>query len=100
MKFYRDNFPQATVTPKMHMLERHIVKQIKKWKFGMGLLGEQGAESIHSNFNTIERSYAGIPNKKDRLLRVTQEHHLRIDPENIVLAPPLKKRKLKTNEKE
>ena len=63
----------------MHMLERHIVKQIKK---EMGLLGEQGAESIHSNFNTIERSYAGIPNKKNRLLRVTQEHHLRIDPEN------------------
>ena len=95
MSFYRTAFPEASVTPKMHMLERHIVNQIMKWKFGMGLLGEQGAESIHSSFNSIARSYAGIPNQKDRLLRVTQEHHLRVDPENITLAPSVKKRKTK-----
>ncbi len=94
MKYYRENFPNASVTPKMHMMERHIVKQVTKWKFGMGLLGEQGAEGIHANFNAIERSYSGIPNSKDRLLRVTQEHHLRVDPENIVVAPTIKKRKI------
>ncbi len=73
--------------------KRHIVKQVTKWKFGMGLLGEQGAESIHANFNAIEKSYSGIPNSKNRLLRVTQKHHLRVDPENIVVAPTIKKRK-------
>ena len=94
MTYYRENFPNASVTPKMHLLERHTVKQVSKWKFGMGLLGEQGAESIHSNFNDIERAYLGIPNKKDRLLRVTQEHHLRIDPENVILKPIVKKIKI------
>lgn len=65
----------------------------------MGLLGgEQGAESIHASFNSIERSYAGIANKKDRLLRVVQEHYLRIDPDNVALAPPVKKRKVEDKE--
>jgi hypothetical protein len=63
----------------------------------MGLMGEQGADSIHTTFNSIERSYSGIPNKKDRLLRITQEHHLRIEPENLVLAPTVKKRKIDTS---
>ena len=70
------------------------MKQMDMWKFGMGLLGEQGTESIHTKFNTIERSYSGIPNGKDRLLRVVQEHHLTIDPENIVLTPLVKRRKV------
>ena len=94
MKYYREKFPNSSVTPKMHMLERHIVTQTAKWGFGMGLLGEQGAESIHAKFNSMERAYSGIPNKKDRLLRVVQEHHLTIDPDNLVLLPTVKKRKL------
>ena len=81
----------------MHMMERHIVKQTAEWKFGMGLLGEQGAESIHAKFNSIERSYSGIPNAKDRLKRVVQEHFLTTDPENIAVTPILKKRKVKTS---
>ena len=78
----------------MHMMERHIVTQIRQWKVGMGILGEQGAESIHAWFNCIERSYAGIPNRKDRLLRVMQEHYLKIDQnlQNLVLTPPQKKK--------
>ena len=91
MRYYRENFPDASITPKMHMMEKHLLPQIQTWKVGMGVLGEQGAESIHACFNLLERSYAGIPNKKDRLLRVMQEHFLKIDPENLVLAPPQKK---------
>ena len=93
MEHYRSSFSDHTITPKMHMMERHLIPQIQKWKFGMGYLGEQGAESIHASFNSIERSYLGIPNKVDRLLRVVQEHHLRIEPDNLSLAPPAKKRK-------
>jgi len=33
----------------------------------------------------------GIPNKVTRLLRVVQEHHLCIEPENVCLAPPIKR---------
>ena len=91
MQYYRKSFPHATITPKMHMIERHMVKQTTKWMFGMGLLREQGAESIHAKFNSIERAYAGIPNLKDRLKRVVQEHFLTIDPENTVVTPvPMK----------
>ena len=75
------------------MMHKHLVPQLTEWKFGMGFLGEQGAESIHASFNSIERSYLGIPNKKDRLQRVMQEHHLCIDSENNDLQPPIKKRK-------
>lgn len=97
MRFYKETFPDASITPKMHMMEKHVVPQTRLWKVGMGVLGEQGAESIHACFNGIEKSYAGIPNKKDRLLRVMQEHYLKIDPENLVLAPPPKKRSKKSH---
>ena len=93
MNYYRKEFSDASVTPKMHMMENHLIPQVQKWKFAMGFLGEQGAESIHASFNSIERSYVSIPNKVDRLLRVMQEHLLRIDPENRYLAPKLPKKK-------
>ncbi len=51
MKFYREHFPHATVTPKMHMLEKHVVDWLDEWQVGIGLMGEQGAESIHAYFN-------------------------------------------------
>ena len=92
MAFYRKEF-NSTVTPKMHMLEMHMVPFITKWKFGLGFMGEQGAESIHTSFNSIERAYLGIPNKVERLLRVVQEHHLRVEPENFSFAPSIKRRK-------
>ena len=57
LKFYRLNFPSATVLPKTHFLEDHIVPWIKKWKAGCGLMGEQGAESLHASFNYTEKAY-------------------------------------------
>ena len=91
--FYQEKFPSATITPKMHMMLKHLPPQMRKWNFGMGFLGEQGAESIHASFNSIERVYSGIPNKVDRLLRVMQEHYLRIEPDNVTLKPQIKKEK-------
>lgn len=93
MSFYKKTWPKASITPKLHMMHKHLMAQMKEWQFGMGFLGEQGAESIHASFNSIERAYLGIPSKKDRLLRVVQEHHLRLEPENVDLRPPVKKRK-------
>ena len=58
-------------------------------ELSMGLLGEQGAESIRAKFNHIERAYSSV--KKGRLLRVVQEHYITIDQENIVLTPAVKK---------
>ena len=55
MTFYRDTFPDATVIPKMHFLEEHTVHWLRKWGVGFGLMGEQGAESIHAYFNSLGR---------------------------------------------
>ena len=55
----------------MHILECHVADWLEKWGVGLGLMGEQGAESVHTSINQIERAYLNIPNTVDRLLRVT-----------------------------
>lgn len=30
----------------MHTLEKHVVLRLEEWKVGLGLMGEQGGESI------------------------------------------------------
>lgn len=62
MATYRDSFPHATVTPKLHMLEDHVCTFLRKWMVGFGFLGEQGAESIHARFNSLRRNFANMPN--------------------------------------
>ncbi len=57
MEIYRQNFPHATVLPKMHMLEEHVLPWLRKWHVGFGLLGEQGIESIHAHFNSPTEAF-------------------------------------------
>ncbi|KAL9976703.1 hypothetical protein ACROYT_G014030 [Oculina patagonica] len=52
--YFREQFPQATIPPKMHMLEDHVVSFIQKWHFPLGFFGEQGGESIHHEFVDLE----------------------------------------------
>jgi hypothetical protein len=63
MGYYRREFPHATVLPKMHMLEEHVLPWLRKRHVGFGLLGEQGVESIHTHFNSLGRTYRSIPEK-------------------------------------
>lgn len=93
MTFYRENFPHATVLPKMHILEEHVVSWIRKWGVGFGLMGEQGAESIHTYFNMLNRTYKGIPDRVERLRHTMKEHLLHISPPNVSSRPAVKKRK-------
>lgn len=46
MAFYRQTFPTATILPKMHILEDHVIPWMQRWHIGARLMGEQGAESI------------------------------------------------------
>lgn len=94
MSYYRENFPQATILPKMHLMEDHIVSWVKKYRVGFGLMGEQGAESIHAEVNSIKASYRTIPDREKRLHHIMQEHHRRLCPVLIQQQPPIKKRKL------
>ena len=93
MGYYRSQFPTATVTPKLHMLEEHVVPWIKRWGVGFGLLGEQGAESIHAYFNSLKRTYSGIPDKLQRLKQIMVEHHLHVAPANTTARPHVVKKK-------
>ena len=77
----------------MHMLEEHVVPWLKMWHVGFGLMGEQGAESIHAYFNSLGRTYRGIPDPVQRLKQIMKEHLLHVAPANIAVKPVLKKRK-------
>lgn len=94
MHFYRESFPDATILPKMHMLEEHVVPWLKKWHIGFGFMGEQGAESIHAYFNMLKRTFQGIRDPVQRLERIMTEHYA---PANIAAKPTIKKRKKLSN---
>ena len=57
MHYYRDVFPEASIKPKLHILEDHMVNFLRNWRVGCGLLGEQGAESIHKVYNPTKSVY-------------------------------------------
>ena len=91
MEFYRREFPKASVTPKLHMMEDHVVPWIRKWKFGLGFHGEQGAESIHSVFNSLKRTYNNVHSPVERLQRIMREHFLQNSPANLAAKPIVKR---------
>ena len=93
LKFYRENFSHASILPKMHILEDHVVPWMCRWKVGSGVMGEQGAECVHAHINQLERTYQGIPDDVDRLKYIFKEQALESDPSLTSLRPPLKKRK-------
>ena len=99
MSFYRTTFPHASILPKMHLMEEHMVPWIRQHHLGFGIMGEQGAESIHANFNEIEQSFnCMVHNRVERLLGVMKAHHLKISPANVALKPAVKKRKKNEDE--
>jgi hypothetical protein len=94
MRYYRSTFPTATVLPKMHFLEQHVVPWLKQWGVGLGLMGEQGAESIHAAVNSISRAYLNMADKVKRLECILREHHRQTCPTLASAQPSPKKRKL------
>ena len=87
MESFRASFPSSSISLKMHLLEDHTVPWAKRTGTGFGLLGEQGAESIHARFNTLQRTYQCI-HKVDRLLSIVKEHSLFISPRIVESIPP------------
>lgn len=100
MKYYREKFPRATVLPKMHMLEEHVIPWLKRHHLGFGLLGEQGIESIHAHFNSLGHTYRSMPEEVARLRKLMNEHMLHIAPENVSATPEVKKRKKRKGREE
>ncbi|KAL5499487.1 hypothetical protein EMCRGX_G010914 [Ephydatia muelleri] len=95
MESFRASFPSSSISLKMHLLEDHTVPWARRTGTGFGLLGKQGAESIHARFNTLQRTYQCIHNKVDRLLSIVKEHSLSISP-RIVESIPLPNKRAKS----
>ena len=93
LNYYRVTFPTATITPKLHMLEDHVVEFIQKWRVGLGMMGEQGAESIHARFNHLSRAYGNMPNNVQRLMATMREHYREVCPDNVARQPSPKRYK-------
>ena len=94
MKYWRTTWPNESVTPKMHMLEDHMVPFVKKWKMGCGFYGEQGAEGLHKDFNEIRANHTGINDPVMKLKSIMKRHHLNAFPDanNEELKPKVKAR--------
>jgi len=98
MGYYKEAFPKASITPKMHMLEHHVIPWLTEWKVGFGLMGEQGAESIHGHFNRLRTTtYFSIPDPVEQLRCMMEDHYLRIAPSMIQSIPQPKRRNLSRN---
>ena len=80
MKNYRDYFPGKSVTPKMHILENHVLPFIKKFGFGFGLLSEQGGELLHASMVRFSARASGIRNNTKRMRSIVQSHHIHNSP--------------------
>ena len=95
MKYLRSTWPEESITPKLHLLEEHALEFIKVWHVGFGFYGEQGAESIHAEFNRLNVTYCRIKPPSRRLQLIVKEHNLSIHPEAKKLQPAIKRRNLR-----
>ena len=80
----------------MHILEDHMLEWVSTHLAGCGLMGEQGAESIHAKFNSLKRTYSGIRNPIARLKSIMQDHYLSISPYMSAAVPTPEKRRKKS----
>lgn len=71
MALYRSFFPKSSVIPKMHFMEDHLIDWVKRYKTGLGLLGEQGIEAIHHQFNDLKKTYSCVRNKVGKHIVIT-----------------------------
>ncbi|KAL5489078.1 hypothetical protein EMCRGX_G018128 [Ephydatia muelleri] len=92
MAFFRGTFADATTPIKMHLLEDHATQWANATHVGFGLLGEQGAESIHAKFNRLGLAFAPIKDKVKQLQCIVKEHLLSIEPQIVAAIPPPTKR--------
>ena len=93
LAYYRENFPNK-ILPKHHILEDHTPTWINRWEVGMALHGEQGGESVHSEFNSLQRAACGIRNELDQLMAMMRDHHMKCSPtiQECIVEPKCRKK--------
>ena len=81
MSFKRTNWPDVNISPKLHMLEDHVVDFLRRWKVGFGFYGEQGGESIHHEFKKMKERCINIKPETNRLKYLMTQHLLTVNPD-------------------
>jgi hypothetical protein len=87
--FFLKNFPEESVTPKMHYIVEHYPAFARMWG-SIGMYSEQNMESTHPHINQLQRTYATIPNKGEQLKQVFRQHHLQQSP-GLEIRPRVRK---------
>lgn len=93
MRTYKQ-FYTNKVIPKQHILEHHCLPFVSRYKIGLGLLGEQGGELIHSSIGKLEKRIAGIRDETRKLKTIMECHLIQVAPMLQRFVPTTKKRKL------
>lgn len=88
--YLREQFSsQATVLPKLYILEDHVVRFIQKWHFPLGFFGEQDGESVHHEYvDLAAATFARVHPATKRLKRMREESR----EEHFVVVHPEKQR--------
>ena len=73
-----------------------MVPWMRRWRVACGLIGEQGAESLHAIFNSTERAYNNMRDRVSRLRVLLQHYHMQVLHGNTSLEPQAKKRRSKS----
>ena len=81
LRVYRQSFPNASITPKLHMLEDHTMEQLRRFKVGLGLLNEQCGELLHTEFNRAGRTVHGMKDELLKLMSIMRRHLTTTFPE-------------------
>jgi hypothetical protein len=97
MEYYRTQFPKkeypkATILPKMHLLEDHMADWLKRYHLATGLMGEQGAESIHAHINKLEADYKNTKEKLHHLKYIFEMYTVETDATLLTIRPEVKPR--------
>ena len=64
MNNIRKFFPEKNVTPKMHILENHVVPFLQNFNVALGRMSEQGGELIHASMVKFSKRTLGIRNPR------------------------------------
>lgn len=83
---------KGNVTPKLHLLEDHVVDQMRHFGAGLALRGEQGGETIHHEWNELDRRFSGVPDNLERLKLVAKAHATATLPSHKAKVPMVKRR--------
>ena len=83
---------RGRVTPKLHMLEAHVLDSMGRFGVGLGMLGEQGGESLHAEFNLLTNTFRSVVREIDRLAMIVKQHCLTTLPQQLAKDPAVARR--------